>query len=128
MALHPGKLYKSTESYLLLYPTLDSALDANNALAMPNGVYFLESELSLRQACIIACYWSTELQVDVRIIDVSQIFMHVSESDGPEPLDYCQVLCANKLGWICNVVGTDIERAEICGSHLEEDGLLYRSR
>ncbi len=105
----PGKLYRCSEYFLLIYPTKEKAL---HAVGSAGGRRNTPQQLAAAEAT----YWSRELKCQVRYSEPGEIFMFL-EQDG----DFLRVLFGENqagersgptLGWIANREYLGIVEAE----------------
>ncbi len=88
----PGKLYKCSEHFLMIYPSKEKAALAGGTRARSASVVDVDGPL---WAAEWANYWSNILYCKVQVSQSNEIFMFL-EKDGK----YLHVLFGEVQGWI----------------------------
>jgi len=94
MKFEVGKLYKCSDHYILIYPTRENAMVAEQATAA---------------VAWAAGYWSKKLGCSVRCSEPNEIFIFIKE-EIIEEHKYLNVLFGDKQGWIIYEDWMEIER------------------
>ena len=99
-----GKLYKCSEYYLLIYPSIEKVGTARDASV---SAWAWAGATSWIGAAAVVNYWSKQLNCKVRFSEPEEVFMALEQEK-----QFVHALFREKQGWIVNKEWLKIERVE----------------